>query len=83
MATIKSLGEYKIPTYAVCYLEYGDAGGLLDSEIATIDQWLESEFGDKWPLFNWRGESFQYFTNTPAFGLPCEVEDCEVVRIEP
>ena len=72
----------KIPTYALPYLVNGDASGLTDDEIRQIDgicrKWgidlvvpiTESEEGGTEP----------YFSNTPLFGLPTEVEDCIIIH---
>ena len=69
-----------IPTWALCYLINGDPTGLTDEEIAMVDKWYElnkveivSTASDQ------EGECYPYFTHFPAFGLPTEVIDCNVV----
>lgn len=71
-----------IPSYAVCYLIYGESEGLTDEDIQNIDQWV-----DKMEKAN-NGRSFdvnpisgcdEYFDSNPCFGLPCYVEDCWII----
>mgnify|MGYP001158706762 FL=1 len=33
---------YNIPTWALCYIEYGDADGLSDDDIADVDAFIQS-----------------------------------------
>ena len=37
--TTKSVKFDNIPEYAITYLAYGDASGLEDEDIKTIDKW--------------------------------------------
>lgn len=63
-----------IPTWALCYLVNGDASALTDEEVDMIDKWLDkSEYSIISPCEGEEG----YFTSFPAFGLACEVIDCE------
>jgi len=64
--------EAKIPTYAMCFLEYGDDSGLEQDDLALIWEWL-NQFVDHINLnFEWEknehGEHAQHFTPYPAFG---------------
>ena len=34
--------EYRIPTWAICPLEYGDYSGLDDDDIAAIEKFVET-----------------------------------------
>ncbi len=34
--------EFKIPTWAVCPLEYGDYSGLTDEDISDLESFIES-----------------------------------------
>ena len=64
----------KIPTWSLCYLINGDATALTDEEIRMVDEWVS-----KWqveivsPLMDEDGSTHPYF------GLPTEVEDCEIL----
>ena len=65
----------KIPSWALEWLINGDASGLDDSEMSMIDKWL----GDNLCLYVCppASDAEPYFTSHPAFGLPCEVYECE------
>lgn len=63
----------KIPTWSLCYLVNGDASGLTDEELQTIDRWYK-DMGVQVvsPVMD-DGCSLQpYFSHCPAFGLPTE-----------
>lgn len=71
----------KIPTYALPYLVNGDTGGLTDDEIRQIDEICREQgielvvpIGD-----NVEGGAEPYFSSTPMFGKPAEVEDCIII----
>ncbi len=71
----------RIPTYALPYLVNGDATGLTDEDIETIDKAVSrngieivvpiAEDVEAGPQ--------PYFSSSPMFGLPAEVEDCIVI----
>ena len=72
----------KIPAWSLCYLINGDATGLTEDEINMIDQWtsdwqvqIVSPFTDK------EGNAQPYFSHYPLFGLPTEVEDCDILYL--
>lgn len=54
-----------MPTWAICYIEYGDNSGMTDEEAAMVDKWLTRY---RRPLISFREE---FFCSQPAFGLPC------------
>lgn len=63
----------KIPTWALYYLEYGVAGGLLDEDIELVD-----EFIGQFPrgfIMDAVNDFQPYFSPHPAFGLACDVVD--------
>lgn len=65
----------KIPAWALNYLVNADAEGLTEEDLRLVREWER-----KWnaPIsISASGEP--YFSNCPAFGLPCDVEDCEVL----
>ena len=70
----------KIPTWSLCYLINGDASGLTDEEIRMIDTWLNDwEVQIVSPVTDREGNAQPYFSHCPLFGLPTEVEDCDIL----
>ena len=41
---------FKIPTYAVCYIEMGDAEGLDDNDIKLIEDFVRTNFPSTNPI---------------------------------
>lgn len=74
----------KIPTWSLCYLVNGDASGLTEVEIHTIDRWCK-ELGVQIvsPCMDDECNLQPYFSHYPAFGLPTEVVDCDILYTEP
>lgn len=71
-----------IPTWALCYLINSDPSGLTDEEITMIDKWsAENNVMTVCTASEQEGECFPYFTHYPAFGLPTEVVDCNVMTL--
>ena len=70
----------KIPTWSLCYLVNGDASGLTDEEIRTIDRWYK-DMGAQTvsPVMDDECNLQPYFSHCPAFGLPTEVVDCDIL----
>ena len=72
----------KMPTWSLCYLINGDATGLTDNEILLIDKWMND-----WlvqivsPITDEEGNAQPYFSRYPLFGLPAEVEDCDILYL--
>ena len=75
---LTKIGTFKIPSYAVCYLEYGENGGdLSDDDEQAINEFIATDCaGFDCLVFDWAGES--EFTHYPAFGLPCDVTECTI-----
>lgn len=71
-----------VPSYAVCYLIYGESEGLNDEDIENIDQWIVSmekvRNGRHFDISPINGRE-EYFSNNPPFGLPCNVMDCWIL----
>ena len=65
----------RIPTWALNYLVNADAEGLTDEDLALVRAW-ESKWDGPISI---SASGDPYFSNCPAFGLPCDVEDCEVL----
>ena len=71
-----------IPSYAICYLYYGDTDNLTDEDIQNIDEWVEKmEKANNGRGFDVNAISGrdEYFDPNPCFGLPCNVEDCWII----
>ena len=68
----------KIPAYALSYLVNGDASGLEERELETIDSFMD-KFSMLGPVIVSPQDSEEYFTHTPAFGLPCMVVDTDII----
>ena len=67
----------KIPTWAISAIINDDWTGLEDSDIDLIQRWFEYTGYDHICT----PKSDPYFTNYPAFGLPCDVYDCICVTL--
>lgn len=74
---VKMLRGVRIPTWALGYLVNSDDSGLDAEDKKLVDDWVEKTRNggridvccpDGEPYFGW-----------PAFGLQCDVEDCDVV----
>lgn len=75
---IRTMHAVKIPTWAMSYLVNGDDSALDEDDKATIDTWVErTRNGGSVHVHASDGEP--YFCSCPAFGLACDVEDCDVV----
>jgi len=77
MTILESYTE-QVPTWAICYLCYGDRSDLRDSEVRLIESWYSSLRSDAQRLgaevcLDY-GQEYPEFTNHPAFGLPCEAQ---------
>ena len=77
----------RIPGWALCYIVNGDRDSITDEEIQMVDDFYESyrkggmEIQGIYPV-NDDDENFEaYFSHCPAFGLPCDVVDCDVMYI--
>lgn len=69
-----------IPTWALCYLVNGDPTGLSKTDKADVDRWLSANNVELVsPTQGQEGECKPYFTRCPAFGLPTEAVDCDVL----
>ena len=83
------LGLYKIPTYAVTALEYGDYSGMEQEDIENLEEWLSLEkLGNV--FFDWDNGINEeetnevneaYFTSNPAFGQAMDCIDCAIYQL--
>lgn len=77
----------RIPDWALCYIEYGDKTGLTDDDIKKVDDFYESyrkggmEIQGIYPVRDENEDYEAYFSRYPAFGLACNVVDCDVLYI--
>jgi hypothetical protein len=76
MTTLEAYDELRVPCYALPYLVNGDSSGLEPEDIA---QGLNAQV-----IFSVGGldSNESYFTNSPEFGLACDVEDCTILIVE-
>ena len=66
---------YPIPSWALCHLINGDATGLSEEDILLANNWMSiNRISYVCPPAEDAGP---YFTTEPAFGLACDVYDCE------
>ena len=72
-----------IPTWALCYIINGDASGLTDEEIRMVDEAMrKNNIEIVSPRYNEDMCTEPYFSRYPFFGLPTEVEDCDIIYHE-
>ena len=72
----------KIPTWSLCYLTGGDRAGLTEEELRLIDKWTSDwQVQIVSPLTDMDGNAQPYFSYYPLFGLPAEVEDCDILYL--
>lgn len=70
----------KIPTWSIGYIINGDSTGLTEDEIRMIDSWLnEWQVEIVSPITDGQGNALPYFSHCPLFGLPAEVEECDII----
>lgn len=67
----------QIPSWAINAIINDDCTGLEYSEIDLIQRWFKDTGYD----YVCTPDSDPYFTNYPAFGLPCDVYDCICVTL--
>lgn len=78
--------ETNIPTWAIPFLEYGDASGesFAEEDRATFEEWFEELAKDGYTSptldFHWGTESFMADV---AFGLPTECVETTVTQFVP
>lgn len=79
--------EERIPSWSLCYIAYGDKRGISDEDVKQVECFYDSyrkngmEIQGIYPIHD-DNENFEsYFSSSPAFGLPCDVVDCDVVYI--
>ena len=85
MKTVKEYTELRIPDYALPYLVNDDASGLDEADKRNIDAYMQQFYdeadkvkGDV--IFNYDDQD-GYFSSHPAFGLACNVMECEILIV--
>jgi hypothetical protein len=68
----------QIPTWALNYLINADTYGLSSEDLNLVRNW-EMSWGCSISIST---SDETYFSNSPEFGLPCEVMDCNVLVYE-
>jgi hypothetical protein len=68
----------KIPAWALNYLINADTDGLSSKDLNLVRNW-EMSWGCNISIST---SDETYFSNSPEFGLPCEVMDCDVLVYE-
>ena len=73
----------KIPTWSFVYLLRAVTGrGLTEEEVRLIDKWTSDwQVQIVSPLTDMDGNAQPYFSYYPLFGLPAEVEDCDILYL--
>ena len=72
---LKHYDSLSVPEWAVCAIEYGDFSGLTRGECKQISYFLDDWPNDRFYI-EWGYE--RYFSNNPAFGLPCDCIDAVI-----
>lgn len=76
---LEHFDSLSFPAWALCAFHYGEESDLTDEEIAQVQSFAEEYPADRFALHFENGE---YFSNRPAFGLPCECVDVMVYEIK-
>lgn len=76
---MRFIGTFKIPTYAVNAIEYGDYTDLTAEDTTNIRDFLRREIGgERGYIVDWNTDNAEaYFSRCPAFGLPCAVVEAD------
>jgi hypothetical protein len=70
--------EYKIPTWAICALEYGDYSGLDDNDIKAVESFIADLPGSGHYAWPDDIDPEKYFSHSNDFGtLASDVVDVE------
>jgi len=71
-----------VPTWSLCYAINGDQTGLTEEETAMVDQWMNDwQVEIVSPITDDEGNTHPYFSHYPLFGLPTEVEECDIIYL--
>ena len=78
----KTIKEFRVPVWAMCYLVNDDPGELSEEDINTIDKWYSENTFTGYTMFTFEIDQEGYFSDSPAFGLPCDVIDCKAITLQ-
>jgi|WetSurSiteA1Bulk_404760.scaffolds.fasta_scaffold57653_2 hypothetical protein len=82
-----SVEVVRFPAYALSYLINGDSSGITEEDVTAIDAWWNEQVSalteGQHLILDPADQADQYFTWHPAFGLACDVIDCNLVVLEP
>lgn len=73
---------YSIPTWAACYLYYGDKDGLSEEDIQMADDYVKHLDENGMRLIEPLKDTYDEFNPFPAFGKACSTEDWLVEILE-
>lgn len=71
----------RIPSWALCYIVNGDPEGLTNEDLAQVQGFYDSyrKAGYQIEIISPHEDDEGYFSRYPAFGLPGDVIDCDVL----
>ena len=70
------IGTYKIPTYAICAIEYWDFSGLNDDDEEIIKDFISRNFPNGF-IADYKGIENPYFCAFPSFGIAADCIDVD------
>jgi hypothetical protein len=70
-----------MPEWALSYMINGDASGLVEGEREMIDGWYTAQRDESGHEIILNPDGEHYFSNHPAFGLPCVCVECDVISM--
>jgi hypothetical protein len=70
--------EAKLPSWAMSYIINNDASGLEDYEIRQVDEYLDRFYQMGSVVVGYNENEEPFFCSRPAFGLACDVLDCDI-----
>ena len=79
----KPVSMAMIPVWALPLLTNGDQSGMEQDDIDLAMAWLDGFNGGKYEalIIDETGCDHKAFSNHPAFGLPCDCVNCEVLAL--
>jgi hypothetical protein len=69
------ISDFECPTWALNYIINGDYTGLTFEEVSMIESFIRH-------MDNFSTEGEEFFSYTPAFGLPCTCEKVSFMWVE-
>ena len=83
---LELIGEFRIPTYAVTYFEYGESDSLDSEDILNCDEFYNDlvNRGYQRLIFEWPDEwsdDYREFDSMPEFGLATSTLNTKVFGV--